>query len=157
MWRIFAFIVVAAALIWGGIWYNNKLDLRSADQLRADQERAKQVEAKIMENLKIEDVVVGKGDAVKNGDKVSVHYTGILTNGDKFDSSYDRGTPFEFTVGAGQVIRGWDLGLVGMKKGGIRNLTIPPELGYGNRPIGTIPANSTLKFTVELLSITPGQ
>lgn len=100
-----------------------------------------------------EDLVVGNGEEVKDGDRVSVHYTGWLTNGKKFDSSVDRGVPFDFTVGAGEVIRGWDLGVAGMKVGGKRKLTIPASLGYGVRGAGdVIPPNATLVFEVEVLS-----
>lgn len=103
--------------------------------------------------LGIEDAVLGEGDAVKEGDTVKVHYTGLLKDGKVFDSSKERHEPFEFTVGAGDVIKGWEEGLVGMKKGGKRLLTIPPELAYGDREIGDIPANSTLYFEIELLEI----
>jgi FKBP-type peptidyl-prolyl cis-trans isomerase len=105
--------------------------------------------------LKIEDTVVGKGREAKAGDTVSVHYTGYLTDGTKFDSSLDRGQPYPFTLGAGQVIAGWDEGVAGMKIGGQRKLTIPPDMGYGpgGTPDGTIPPNATLVFTVELLGI----
>lgn len=107
-----------------------------------------------MEDLKKEDIVVGKGPEVKDGDTVSVNYKGTLTDGKEFDNSYKRGQPFEFKVGAGKVIKGWDLGLVGMKVGGKRKLTIPSALGYGERGAGTsIPPNSTLVFEVELLKI----
>ena len=107
------------------------------------------------EYLEIEDLVAGSGAAAQNGDLVSVHYTGWLVGGRKFDSSLDRGAPFEFQLGAGQVIQGWDRGLVGMQVGGIRRLTIPPEQAYGNREVagGLIPANSKLIFEVELLAI----
>ena len=103
--------------------------------------------------LKIEDILVGNGPAAKVGDTLSVHYTGWLTNGTKFDSSRDRNEAFEFRLGAGRVIRGWDQGMVGMQVGGKRKLTIPPEYGYGSRGVGPIPGNSTLVFEVELLAI----
>ena len=104
--------------------------------------------------LVIEDVVVGEGDEACAGQMVSVHYTGWLTNGSKFDSSKDRNEPFEFSLGARHVIAGWDEGVQGMKIGGTRKLTIPPELGYGARGAGgVIPPNATLIFDVELISI----
>lgn len=100
-----------------------------------------------------EDILIGEGVEVQNGDTLQVHYIGTLEDGTKFDSSRDREEPFEFTLGAGQVIVGWDQGLLGMKVGGIRKLTIPPELGYGENGQGSIPANATLIFEVEILSI----
>jgi FKBP-type peptidyl-prolyl cis-trans isomerase FkpA len=103
--------------------------------------------------LVIEDLVVGTGATAAVGDTVNVHYVGTLTNGTKFDSSYDRGQTFAFRIGAGQVIAGWDQGVPGMKVGGKRRLTIPPSLAYGNQAVGSIPANSTLVFEVELVSI----
>ncbi len=103
--------------------------------------------------LEIYDVTVGTGVEAKAGTTVTAHYTGTLTNGQKFDSSVDRGQPFSFALGAGQVIQGWDVGIQGMKVGGKRRLVISPELGYGNRAIGAIPANSTLVFDVELLGV----
>lgn len=104
--------------------------------------------------LKIEDQVVGTGAEAVSGKVISVHYTGTLTNGTKFDSSKDRGTPFEFTLGAGQVIQGWDKGFAGMKVGGKRKLTIPSEMGYGAQGAGgVIPPNATLIFEVELLGV----
>jgi FKBP-type peptidyl-prolyl cis-trans isomerase FkpA len=104
--------------------------------------------------LKIDDIQVGTGAEAKAGDQVTVHYTGWLTNGKKFDSSKDRGDPFKFKLGAGMVIKGWDQGVAGMKIGGKRKLTIPPELGYGARGAGdVIPPNSTLIFEVELLGV----
>ena len=104
--------------------------------------------------LTIEELVVGSGADARSGQKVSVHYTGWLTNGTKFDSSKDRGDPFIFPLGKGQVIKGWDEGVQGMKVGGRRKLTIPPALGYGARGAGgVIPPNATLVFEVELLSV----
>jgi FKBP-type peptidyl-prolyl cis-trans isomerase FkpA len=104
--------------------------------------------------LKIDDVAEGNGAEAKAGQMVTVHYTGWLTNGSKFDSSKDRNDPFAFKLGAGQVIRGWDEGVAGMKVGGKRKLTIPPQLGYGARGAGgVIPPNATLVFEVELLDV----
>jgi len=104
--------------------------------------------------LKYEDTVVGDGDIAEAGQMVTVHYTGWLTDGNKFDSSKDRNDPFKFKLGAGNVIRGWDEGVVGMKIGGTRKLTIPANLGYGAQGAGgVIPPNATLVFEVELLGI----
>ncbi len=103
-------------------------------------------------DLKTDDIVVGKGPAVKNGDTVVVHYTGTLLDGTKFDSSKDRNQPFTTQI-PGQLIQGWNLGIPGMKVGGKRKLTVPPNLGYGPRGQGKIPPNSTLVFEIELLEI----
>ncbi len=104
--------------------------------------------------LKYIDVKVGDGAVAKKGDSVSVHYTGRLKDGKKFDSSKDRGQPFDFPLGAGKVIKGWDEGVAGMKVGGTRTLIIPPELGYGKRGAGNvIPPDAELHFEVELLKI----
>jgi FKBP-type peptidyl-prolyl cis-trans isomerase len=110
------------------------------------------------DGLKYTDTKTGDGATARAGNKVSVHYTGWLSNngakGKKFDSSVDRGQPFQFTLGAKQVIAGWDEGVAGMKVGGTRTLTIPPELGYGARGApGAIPPNATLIFDVELLQV----
>ena len=107
-----------------------------------------------MDKLIIEDLVVGTGAAAASGHKVTVHYTGWLTTGTKFDSSKDRRDPFVFSLGEGQVIKGWDEGVQGMKVGGKRKLTIPPAMGYGARGAGgVIPPNATLVIEVELLGV----
>lgn len=103
--------------------------------------------------LQIEDLKIGTGSAARVGDTITVNYVGTLTNGTKFDSSIDRGTPFTTQIGVGQVIKGWDEGIPGMKVGGIRRLIVPPSLGYGPQAVGSIPANSTLIFEVALLGI----
>jgi FKBP-type peptidyl-prolyl cis-trans isomerase len=104
--------------------------------------------------LMIEEVKIGEGAVATKGKTVQVHYTGTFTNGSKFDSSLDRGRPIEFVLGTGAVIKGWDQGIEGMKVGGKRKLTIPPELAYGARGMpGAIPPNSTLLFDVELVAV----
>ena len=108
----------------------------------------------VKNGVQVEILKEGTGIEAKNGNMVAVHYTGVLENGVKFDSSIDRGIPFEFTLGAGQVIRGWDIGVEGMKAGEKRKLTIPSNLAYGSRGAGgVIPPNTILIFEVELLGI----
>jgi FKBP-type peptidyl-prolyl cis-trans isomerase len=106
-----------------------------------------------IEGFVVKDLSIGGGAKVKNGDMVSVHYTGYLVDGTVFDTSKDEGVPFSYKVGDGQVIEGWDLGILGMRAGGARFLVIPPEMGYGGLVRGPIPANSTLLFEIELLEI----
>lgn len=103
--------------------------------------------------LQYQDTVVGTGAVAKTGDTVTVHYTGTLEDGTVFDTSYKRNQPFTFNLGAGRVIAGWDEGVVGMAVGGKRTLIIPPDLGYGNQAVGSIPAGSTLHFEVEVLEV----
>jgi len=104
--------------------------------------------------LKTEDLIIGTGTEVKTGDTVSINYLGTLENGTKFDSSYDRGQPFETQIGVGRVIKGWDQGVPGMKVGGKRKLTIPADLAYGSRGVGSIiPPDATLIFEVELVAV----
>jgi len=157
--RIIVKIVLLAAitvtLILIGIYVNRRLDQRAAESERQAAEQTKQQIQKIMDSLKKDDVVVGTGAEAKNGDMVSVNYVGTLDDGTKFDSSDDPNKPFEFQLGASQVIAGWDLGVLGMKAGGKRTLIIPPELAYGASGAGggLIPPNATLHFTIELLKV----
>jgi FKBP-type peptidyl-prolyl cis-trans isomerase len=117
-------------------------------------EPAKKDKDEPVADLKTIDIQVGDGPEAKTGDRVKVHYTGVLTkDGTKFDSSLDRGEPFVFTLGTGQVIQGWDQGVAGMKVGGKRKLIIPYRLAYGDRGQGKIPPRSDLTFLVELLAV----
>jgi FKBP-type peptidyl-prolyl cis-trans isomerase FkpA len=163
---ILSYLILVGIIIFGIVYVLNY----SSDENAAIQETQKDVVAEnnsISENvvednnmqedttqLKIEDSVIGTGVEAVAGKLISVHYTGTLTNGTKFDSSRDRGEPFEFTLGAGEVIQGWDLGFAGMKVGGKRKLTIPSSMGYGEQGAGgVIPGNATLIFEVELLGV----
>lgn len=106
-----------------------------------------------LERMIIDDIKIGNGAEATNGATVSVHYAGNLQSGEEFDNSRKRGQAFQFTVGSGQVIKGWDEGVVGMKVGGERILVIPPEMAYGENGIGPIPPNATLVFKIELLNV----
>ncbi|MFH1455258.1 MAG: FKBP-type peptidyl-prolyl cis-trans isomerase [bacterium] len=99
------------------------------------------------------DILVGTGDIAVAGKEVTVNYTGVFADGKKFDSSLDRGVPFTFTLGTGLVIKGWDIGVEGMKVGGKRIIVVPPQLGYGDKDYNSIPGNSTLIFEIELLGV----
>jgi len=137
-------IAVLVVLGGSGLIFNNSSKQATNDNTQMDK-KAAQVE--------IKDLVVGKDAEAVVGKKVTVHYTGVFTNGEKFDSSRDRGVPFSFTLGVGEVIKGWDIGVAGMKVGGKRILVVPPEFGYGPNDYQTIPGNSTLIFEVELLDV----
>lgn len=153
---IVAIVVVATFLIvrnplQSKLAFNNDNNNLSAGVANNDNTN---MESQLPGDIQIVDVTVGEGAEVVQGKEVSVHYTGTFTDGKKFDSSLDRGQPFVFTVGAGQVIKGWDLGLVGMKVGGKRQLVIPPALAYGEAGAGgVIPPNTTLVFEIELLEV----
>lgn len=144
MWRTLIFILIAAGILYVGF-------IAMPDN--RDTQGGEVITNITTQGMTIEDIKVGAGTMAEAGKMVSVHYVGTLTNGTKFDSSRDRGAPFTFKLGVGQVIEGWDKGVVGMKIGGLRKLTIPPDLAYGDRPNGSIPANSTLVFEVELLDV----
>ncbi len=151
--KIVVFVIIAVAFIMGGMWLNNKLDEDSAKSAAAEEVSASQADMKALSTIQITDVVLGTGAEAKKGDTISVNYLGEFMDGKKFDSSYDRHQPFEFVLGGGAVIRGWDLGLVGMKVGGKRTLVVPPDLAYGPSGYGPIPPSSTLKFSIELLGV----
>jgi peptidylprolyl isomerase/FKBP-type peptidyl-prolyl cis-trans isomerase FkpA len=146
-WIIYTIIVIIVLLFTGGLfWW-------SLQPTETKMENTQPVKQNITE-LKIEDIVVGTGAEAKSGDTVTVNYLGTLLNGTKFDSSYDRNQPFSFQLGAGQVIVGWDKGLLGMKVGGKRKLTIPSEMAYGSRGAGgVIGPNEPLIFEIELLKL----
>jgi len=150
-------ISILTAVILGGAWYlffSGKSSRPEEKSIPVVQKQEPQAQ-KIMENqLVIADLKIGEGAEAKNGNNVFVHYTGRLLDGTKFDSSLDRGEPLSFILGQGQVIPGWEQGILGMKVGGKRKLTIPPALAYGERGAGgVIPPNSTLVFEVELVEV----
>lgn len=146
-WYMIGGAVVLALIVFGTWFYSKNSNLMANSDVNA------QVAAAAAQGLKLEDVTVGAGDEAQTGQTVAVHYVGKLQDGTVFDSSVARGTPFTFTLGTGQVIKGWDQGVAGMRVGGVRKLEIPPELGYGDRDLGAIPPNSTLFFDVELLGV----
>jgi len=158
---IIVLILVAVAGFLGSKFLSNKnqpnLNKSEANlsEAKNNSSQNQNTENKNAQNsLSIEILKQGTGAEAKNGDKITVHYTGFLEDGTKFDSSIDRGTPFSFTLGQGQVILGWDMGVLGMKVGEKRKLTIPADLAYGAGGVpGVIPANATLIFEVELLGI----
>ena len=141
---VLVLVIVGGVKLWGSVVKSNvKGDNISSSDTNMESQ-----------DLKIEDIIVGAGEEATKGDTVTVHYTGILTDGTKFDSSLDRGEPFSFTIGNSEVIEGWDIGVNGMKKGGKRRLVIPPRLAYGDQGAGSdIPPNSTLVFEIELLDV----
>ena len=151
-------VVAGVALVGVGMLFYRSSEAQGVNEVRQVTKNAMMQDESSTEagsELKIETTKEGTGDrVVKSGDTISVHYTGRLVDGTKFDSSLDRGTPFTFTIGAGQVIKGWDEGLLGMKVGEKRMLTIPADKGYGATGAGgVIPPNATLIFETELVSI----
>lgn len=147
-------VIAALAPLAGGCGSSNTRSAAQAPAVSTPPRQEASKVHKLASGLVYEDVAVGSGTMADPGLTVSVHYTGRLADGTKFDSSLDRGTPFSFQLGSGQVIQGWDQGIKGMRIGGKRKLTIPPDLGYGARGAGgVIPPNATLVFDVELLDV----
>ena len=160
MTKTFFIFLTLVLVIGGGIWLfmrkNNEVQSASIDTISSGTPTP--TPTMVPNGLQLEDLKVGTGPEAKSGQVVTVHYTGTLTNGQKFDSSVDRGQPFSFILGGGMVIKGWDQGLLGMKVGGKRKLIIPPDLAYGERGAGgVIPANATLVFEVDLLGVQEAQ
>lgn len=155
MKKTILFVIIVAGIIVLAVWYNGQVEKRVREEAMRNQENIAQEKIQLMAKLQVKDITVGTGDVAQDGDTVTVNYVGRLANGTKFDSSYDRGQPFTFTLGQADVIKGWDLGVLGMRVGGRRQLTIPPELGYGSEGAGSlILPNATLVFTIELISAT---
>jgi peptidylprolyl isomerase len=148
-------VFLVALVVVGGYFVYKIPSQNSSDSANIDTSTlgAETENTNMNEQLGIIDEVVGTGAEAVSGKKITVDYSGTLTDGTKFDSSYDRNEPFAFNLGAGEVIQGWDKGFAGMKVGGKRKLTIPPSLGYGSQDLGVIPPNSTLIFEVELLKV----
>lgn len=149
--------LTAVVVLVGGVYFFSQADgisnITGGSSIASLSETNNQTNFNI-QGMKIEILQQGAGDEVKKGDKITVNYVGTLQNGTKFDSSIDRGQPFVFTPGENSVIRGWELGVVGMKVGEKRKLTIPPELAYGSAGAGgVIPPNATLVFEIDLLGI----
>jgi len=147
-----ALSIVVAATVFGSAC-TKKTPTETQNQAAAPETAAQVAQPAAEAKVEIVDSVVGKGAEAVSGKMVTVHYTGTLTDGTKFDSSVDRKTPFTFGLGKGEVIKGWDQGVAGMKVGGKRKLTIPAPLAYGPNAVGAIPANSTLVFEIELLKV----
>lgn len=148
--NILVSLILVAAVFVIGYYLKDKFNFMDNGQTNSQNQSA----GRRIQEVKIEILKEGTGEGAKSGDRVSVNYVGMLTDGKKFDSSYDRNQPFVFTLGAGQVIKGWDQGLLGMKVGEKRKLTIQPEFAYGKSGAGNIiPPDSVLIFEVELLKI----
>lgn len=153
--KLLVIAVLTCGLIGSSVVFRNKIrENKKASENNQNQTLGDEIMEETITDLKIEDIKIGDGAEATAGAKVTVNYMGTLTDGTKFDSSYDRGVPFSFNLGAGDVIKGWDQGVAGMKVGGKRKLTIPPDLAYGERGAGNvIPSNATLVFEVELLGV----
>ncbi|MBI4100042.1 FKBP-type peptidyl-prolyl cis-trans isomerase [Candidatus Microgenomates bacterium] len=148
---IFGGVVLVIILVVGAGFWGRKMDEKKSPPPAETSTPISNMP--ITQSLISEELVTGTGDVATAGATLTVNYRGTLLDGTEFDSSYKRNQPFKFVLGAGEVIAGWDKGFAGMKVGGKRKLTIPPEMGYGSRSAGSIPPNSTLIFEVELLAV----
>ena len=155
MKKTILFLVVAGMIVTGGLFVNQNLDVAAEKEAASELAKMKDLETKTMEGFKKEDVVIGAGKEAVVGSQVIVHYRGSLADTLKeFESSYKTGKPIILTLGTGEVIKGWEMGLLGMKVGGKRRLTVPPALGYGATGRGDIiPPNATLLFDIELVEV----
>jgi len=145
------YLLLAFATILSGC---DKCSSSEAPKTTEESDQTKLPDEEVVGELQISDIKPGTGDEATDGKKVTMHYTATLHDGTKFDSSLDRATPFSFTLGSGLVIAGWDIGVKGMKVGGVRKLVIPPHLAYGSRSVASvIPPNATLVFEIELLKV----
>ena len=151
---IVLFVIIPILIIIAGVGYKiMSQPVSSIDKIITDGAVSKQQSPIVRDDVTIENLVEGQGEEVAIGDTVSVHYTGTFLDGRKFDSSFDRGSQFEFAVGESDVIQGWHMGLLGLKKGGKRKLVIPPQFAYGETGNGPIPPNTPLVFEIELFEI----
>ena len=150
--RVLVFVIVMSLVIFATMYFIHRGESSPTDE-NDFFDGVSALSQGATDGLVIDDVKRGSGKKVAESDRVEVHYIGALKDGTVFDSSRDRDRPFSFTVGEGRVIRGWEMGVLGMKEGGVRMVVIPPELGYGSRSQGPIPPDSTLIFEIELLSI----
>lgn len=153
-------VIILIVVVAGG-WYllfANKNTVLESQTQQNEQQAEQPLSTYDIQGMKVEILKEGSGEASKTGDLVTVDYTGTLQDGTKFDSSIDRGQPFSFTLGQNRVIQGWELGVLGMKKGEKRRLTIPPELAYGESGAGgMIPGNATLTFVVDMIDISTAE
>jgi len=151
--RLIIFVIVALVVVGAAIYYTDNNELPEIDLTPAPVVNEDEASMENLTEVKIEDVVIGTGAEVAVGDDITVHYVGTLEDGTVFDSSRDRGEPATFGLNPGGLIQGWIDGIPGMKEGGVRKLTIPASLGYGENGAGPIPPNATLYFEVELVKV----
>jgi FKBP-type peptidyl-prolyl cis-trans isomerase len=151
---ILSVIILVIAILAIGVYFFNQNTKNQETNMNQQNQDEQNNQTSVVQEIKIEIIKEGEGEAVKSGDQITVNYVGTLEDGTVFDSSIERGQPFPFTVGMNSVIQGWEIGVLGMKVGETRKLTIPPQLAYGERGVsGVIPPNSSLIFEISLLKI----